>query len=44
MRCPKYPRFCDELIAMKPSLSKTELCRRIDNISEVREAALKETA
>lgn len=43
-RCPKYPRFCDELIAQKPSLVKNELCRRIDNIAEVREAALKDMA
>ena len=41
-RCGKYPRFCDELIVKKPSLKKAELCRRIDNIAEVREAALKE--
>ncbi len=43
-RCPKYPRFCDELIAAKPSLLKCELCRRIENIAEVREAAIKESA
>ena len=43
-RCPKYPKFCDDLIAKKSSLVKNELCRRIENIAEVREAALKEMA